>query len=124
MSFNMSPDLSQYNVLRLENIYIFCHFVPRGFVSSIYSFDFLYILCSSIFNFFSHDLFEFRALFVHYVSLDPLYFYINTKDLGTEVEFDPPEEATKAQIRTAFKKSLNQSKFNRKILSEFVELVA
>ena len=52
------------------------------------------------------------------------HFYINTKDLGTEVEFDPPEEATKAQIRTAFKKSLNQSKFNRKILSEFVELVA
>ena len=52
------------------------------------------------------------------------HFYINIKDLGTEVEFDPPEEATKAQIRTAFKKSLNQSKFNRKILSEFVELVA
>ena len=52
------------------------------------------------------------------------HFYINTKDLGTEVEFDPPEKATKAQIRTAFKKSLNQSKFNRKILSEFVELVA
>ena len=52
------------------------------------------------------------------------HFYINTKDLGTEVEFNPPEEATKAQIRTAFKKSLNQSKFNRKILSEFVELVA
>jgi hypothetical protein len=52
------------------------------------------------------------------------HFYINTKDLGTEVEFDPPEEATKAQIRNAFKKSLNQSKFNRKILSEFVELVA
>ena len=52
------------------------------------------------------------------------HFFINTKDLGTDVEFDPPEEATKAQIRTAFKKSLNQSKFNRKILSEFVELVA
>ncbi len=52
------------------------------------------------------------------------HFYINTKDLGTEVEFDPPEQATKAQIRSAFKKSLNQSKFNRKILTEFVELVA
>ena len=52
------------------------------------------------------------------------HFYINSKDIGTDVEFDPPEEATKAQIRTAFKKSLNQSKFNRKILSEFVELVA
>ena len=52
------------------------------------------------------------------------HFFINTKDLGSEVELAPPEEATKAQIRTAFKKSLNQSKFNRKILSEFVELVA
>ena len=52
------------------------------------------------------------------------HFYINTKGLGDEVEFDPPEAATKAQIRSAFKKSLNQSKFNRKILSEFVELVA
>ena len=52
------------------------------------------------------------------------HFYINTKELGTDVEFDPPEEATKAQIRSAFKKSLNKSKFNRKILSEFVELVA
>ena len=52
------------------------------------------------------------------------HFFINTKDFGVDVEFDPPEEATKAQIRTAFKKSLNQSKFNRKILSEFVELVA
>ena len=52
------------------------------------------------------------------------HFYINTKGLGDEVEFNPPEQATKAQIRSAFKKSLNQSKFNRKILSEFVELVA
>ena len=34
------------------------------------------------------------------------------------------DSLTKAQIRSAFKKSLNKSKFNRKILSEFVELVA
>ena len=51
------------------------------------------------------------------------HFFINTKDLGTDVEFDPPEDASKAQIRSAFKKSLNKSKFNRKILSEFVELI-
>ena len=51
------------------------------------------------------------------------HFYINTKELGTDVEFDPPEDASKAQIRSAFKKSLNKSKFNRKILSEFVELI-
>jgi len=52
------------------------------------------------------------------------FFAISTKEMNTDVEFDPPEEATKAQIRSAFKKSLNKSKFNRKILSEFVELVA
>jgi len=44
--------------------------------------------------------------------------------MNKEVEFDPDVNATKAQIRSAFKKSLNKSKFNRKILSEFVELVA
>ena len=52
------------------------------------------------------------------------FFALSTKEMNTDVEFDPPEEATKAQIRSAFKKSLNKSKFNRKILSEFVELVA
>jgi hypothetical protein len=52
------------------------------------------------------------------------FFAISTKEMDNEVEFDPPECATKAQIRSAFKKSLNKSKFNRKILSEFVELVA
>ncbi len=52
------------------------------------------------------------------------FFAISTKEMDNEVEFDPPECATKAQIRSAFKKSLNKSKFNRKILSEFVEFVA
>jgi hypothetical protein len=52
------------------------------------------------------------------------FFALSVKEMNTDVEFDPPEEATKAQIRSAFKKSLNKSKFNRKILSEFVELVA
>ena len=52
------------------------------------------------------------------------FFAISTKEMSNDVEFDPPEEATKAQIKSAFKKSLNKSKFNRKILSEFVELVA
>ena len=52
------------------------------------------------------------------------FFAISTKEMSNDVEFDPPEEATKAQIKSAFKKSLNKSKFNRKIWSEFVELVA
>ena len=45
-------------------------------------------------------------------------------EMNKDVEFEVDEDATKAQIRSAFKKSLNKSKFNRKILSEFVELVA
>jgi ribosomal protein L23 len=44
--------------------------------------------------------------------------------MNKEVDFEVSDNATKAQIRSAFKKSLNKSKFNRKILSEFVELVA
>ena len=46
------------------------------------------------------------------------------KKEGYIVDFEVSDNATKAQIRSAFKKSLNKSKFNRKILSEFVELVA
>ena len=52
------------------------------------------------------------------------FFALSTNEMNKEVEFDPDANATKAQIRSAFKKSLNKSKFNRKILSEFVELVA
>ena len=52
------------------------------------------------------------------------FFAISTKEMNNDVEFDPPFMASKAQIKSAFKKSLNKSKFNRKILSEFVELVA
>ena len=44
--------------------------------------------------------------------------------MSNEVEFEVNEDATKAQIKSEFRKSLNKSKFNRKILSEFVELVA
>ena len=52
------------------------------------------------------------------------FFAISTKEMDNDVEFNPPEDATKAQIKSAFRKSLNKSKFNRKILSEFVEFVA
>ena len=44
--------------------------------------------------------------------------------MNKEVDFEVDEDATKSQIRSAFKKSLNKSKFNRKILSEFVELIS
>ena len=52
------------------------------------------------------------------------FFALSTNEMNKEVDFEVNDNATKAQIRSAFKKSLNKSKFNRKILSEFVELVA
>ena len=52
------------------------------------------------------------------------FFALSTNEMNKEVDFEVSENATKAQIKSAFKKSLNKSKFNRKILSEFVELVA
>ena len=62
------------------------------------------------------------------VSVDvPAYskmFVMNQTNMHNTVDFDVAEGANKSTIRAAFKKSLTKSKFNRKILSEFVELVA
>ena len=44
--------------------------------------------------------------------------------LSTDSEFEVQEDATKAQIRSAFKKSLNAKKMNKKILSSFIEQIA
>ena len=52
------------------------------------------------------------------------YFGLSAAALANEDGFDVREDATKAQIRTAFKKSLNGKKMNKKILGEFIELVA
>ena len=52
------------------------------------------------------------------------FFVLNQHSLNNEVEFDVEEGAKKSTIRAAFKKSLTNSKFNRKILSEFVGLIA
>ena len=52
------------------------------------------------------------------------FFALSTNEMDKDVDFEVDDNATKSQIRNAFKKSLNKSKFNRKILSEFVELVA
>tara|TARA_R100001594_G_scaffold17448_1_gene35549 strand:+ start:2652 stop:4823 length:2172 start_codon:yes stop_codon:yes gene_type:complete len=52
------------------------------------------------------------------------FFALSTNEMNKEVDFEVDEDATKSQIRSAFKKSLNKSKFNRKILSEFVELIS
>ena len=44
--------------------------------------------------------------------------------LSQEDEFVVPEDATKGQIKTAFTKMLTKKKTNKKLLSEFVELIA
>lgn len=52
------------------------------------------------------------------------FFVLSSNNLHEDSSFEVEEGAGKAIIRAAFKKSLNKSKFNRKILSEFVDLVA
>ena len=51
------------------------------------------------------------------------YFGLSSNALSQETEFDVKEDATKAQIRSAFKKSLSSKKMNKKILSEFISMV-
>ena len=52
------------------------------------------------------------------------YFGISSNSLSKESEFEVAEDATKTQIKSAFVKSLKTKKMNKKILGEFVELVA
>ena len=52
------------------------------------------------------------------------YFGLLSSALSQEAEFDVSEDATKAQIKSAFVKSLKTKKLNKKVLGEFVELIA
>ena len=52
------------------------------------------------------------------------YFGLSANALAQNTEFDVAEDATKSQIKSAFVKSLKSKKMNKKILGEFVELVA
>ena len=52
------------------------------------------------------------------------YFAISSTSLSSESEFSVKEDATKSQIKSAFVKSLRTKKMNKKILGEFVELIA
>jgi len=52
------------------------------------------------------------------------YFGLSTTALTSDDEFEVKEDATKAEIKRAFGKSLKGKKMNKKILSEFIELVA
>jgi hypothetical protein len=52
------------------------------------------------------------------------YFGLSATALANDAEFEVAEDATKTQIKTAFVKSLKNKKMNKKVLGEFVELVA
>jgi len=52
------------------------------------------------------------------------YFGISANALSQNSEFEVVESATKTQIKSAFIKSLKSKKMNKKILGEFIELVA
>ena len=51
------------------------------------------------------------------------YFGLSATALANEDEFEVQQDATKAQIKRAFVKSLRTKKMNKKILGEFIELV-
>tara|TARA_B100002052_G_C15843715_1_gene581416 strand:- start:300 stop:1598 length:1299 start_codon:yes stop_codon:yes gene_type:complete len=52
------------------------------------------------------------------------YFGMSSTALANDNVFEVQEDATKSQIKRAFSKSLNAKKLNKKILSEFMELIA
>ena len=52
------------------------------------------------------------------------YFGISANSLSQDSEFEVGDNASKTQIKSAFVKSLKGKKMNKKILSEFIELVA
>ena len=52
------------------------------------------------------------------------YFGLSANTLAQDSDFEVAEDATKTQIKSAFVKSLKSKKMNKKILGEFVSLVA
>ena len=53
-----------------------------------------------------------------------VYFGMSSKTLSSSSDFEVEDDATKAQIKKAFTKSLTAKKMNKQILSRFVELIA
>ena len=51
------------------------------------------------------------------------YFGLSSSVLSQDSEFDVKDNATKAQIKSAFVKSLKTKKLNKKVLGEFISLV-
>ena len=52
------------------------------------------------------------------------YFAMSASALADDSEFEVNVGATKAQIKNAFTKSLKTKKLNKKVLGEFISLVA
>ena len=52
------------------------------------------------------------------------YFGMSSSTLSEDADFEVEDDATKAQIKRAFVKSLKTKKLNKKVLGEFIELVA
>ena len=52
------------------------------------------------------------------------YFGMLTSALNNETEFDVEEGASKAKIKSAFVKNLNSKSLNRKVLSQFVDIIS
>jgi hypothetical protein len=52
------------------------------------------------------------------------YFGMSATALAQDTEFEVAEDATKSQIKSAFVKSLKTKKLNKKVLGEFVQLIA
>jgi len=52
------------------------------------------------------------------------YFGMSATALAQDTEFEVAEDATKSQIKSAFVKSLKTKKLNKKVLGEFISLVA
>lgn len=53
-----------------------------------------------------------------------VYFGVSSSVLSSDSEFEVEEDATKAKIKSAFVKSLKTKKLNKKVLGEFISLVA
>lgn len=52
------------------------------------------------------------------------YFIISNNQLQQSTEFQVDDDASKAKIKSAFAKSLKSKKVNKKILSDFIDLIA
>jgi hypothetical protein len=52
------------------------------------------------------------------------FFVLSSNSVNVDTEFEVEENATKAKIKNAFAKSLNNKKANKKVLNEFITLVS